>query len=235
MSALTGRKAIVTGAGRGIGMAIARALAGEGAQVVLAARTRSEIEALAVSVRKGGGVAWAVPTDITDEVQVRRLVEEAVHCMGGIDILVNNAGMGIFKSVVDLTAEEMDRMWMVNVRGVFLATRAVLPHMIARRKGDIVTIASLAGKNIFTGGAGYAATKWALRGFMGSLMLEVRQHNIRTLTVFPGSVDTGFSPKSQSGQHITQPEDVAQAAVFALSSAARTMVSEIDLRPTNPQ
>jgi NADP-dependent 3-hydroxy acid dehydrogenase YdfG len=122
----------------------------------------------------------------------------------------------------------------VNVRGVFLATRAVIAHMIAAGRGDILTIGSLAGKNTFVGGGGYAATKWALRGFMGSLMLEVRRHNIRTVTIFPGSVDTGFSKPHQHAERITQPADVAEAVLFALTAAARTMVSEIDLRPTNP-
>jgi 3-oxoacyl-[acyl-carrier protein] reductase len=235
MGVLSGRRAVVTGAGRGIGHVIARRFAAEGAQVVLTARTASEIEAAAGEIKKGGGIAAAVPADIGNEADVQQMVAEAVRIMGGVDILVNNAGIGVFRKVVDLSAEEMDRMWMVNVRGVFLATRAVLPHMIGQKRGDIVSIASLAGKNTFVGGAGYGATKWALRGFMGSLMLEVREHNIRTITIFPGSVDTGFSPQSQHGEHITQPEDVAQAAVFAVTAAARTMVSEIDLRPTNPR
>jgi 3-oxoacyl-[acyl-carrier protein] reductase len=235
MQALSGRRAIVTGAGRGIGRAIAMALAAEGAGVVLAARTRGEIEAAAVRATKEGGKAWSVPADVSDEVQVRALVGEAVSLMGGVDILVNNAGIGVFKPVVELRPEEMDRMWQVNVRGVFLMSREVLPVMTRQKLGDIVTISSLAGKNTFAGGAGYAATKWALRGFMGSLMLEVRQHNIRCVTVFPGSVDTTFSHQNQRGPHITQPEDVARAVLFALSSEGRTMVSEIDLRPTNPQ
>ena len=235
MCNLEGRTALVTGAGRGIGKAIAVALARNGVRVVLAARTRAEIEGLASELEGSGGKALAVPTDITQESQVRQMVQKTVEEYGGVDILVNNAGIGVFKHVSDLSAEEMDAMWAVNVRGVFLATQAVLPHMIRRGRGDIVTIGSLAGKNTFTGGAGYAATKWALRGFMGSLMLEVREHNIRTVTIFPGSVDTSFSARTPRAREIPQPEDIADAVVFALVSPERTMVSEIDVRPTNPR
>jgi NADP-dependent 3-hydroxy acid dehydrogenase YdfG len=117
---------------------------------------------------------------------------------------------------------------------VFLLTKAVLPHMIRAKGGEIVNIASLAGKNSFKGGAGYCATKWALRGFAGSLMLEVREHNIRVVTVCPGSVDTAFSTTGKKGNTITQPEDVADAVIFAVTAPARSMFSEIDVRPTNP-
>jgi NADP-dependent 3-hydroxy acid dehydrogenase YdfG len=106
--------------------------------------------------------------------------------------------------------------------------------MIRVRGGEIVNIASLAGKNTFKGGAGYCATKWALRGFAGSLMLEVREHNIRVMTICPGSVDTGFSVSGKKGDRITQPEDVADAVLFAVTAPARSMFSEIELRPTNP-
>lgn len=232
---LDGRTAIVTGAGRGIGRAIARTLAREGATVVLAARTAEELEELASTLRREGSRAVPVPADITREEDVHRIAQTALQECGGVDILVNNAGIGVFRNLVDLTPAEFDAMWNVNVRGTFLATRAVLPQMIARGGGDVVTIGSLAGKNTFTGGSGYAATKWALRGMMGSLMLEVREHNIRTLMVFPGSVDTGFSVGGLRGSRVTQPEDVAQAVLFGLTMEGRTMISEIDVRPTRPR
>jgi len=126
-------------------------------------------------------------------------------------------------------------MWHVNMRGAFLATKGILPHMTKARTGDIVNISSLAGKNGFKGGTGYGATKWALRGFASSLMLEVRESNIRVITIFPGSVDTQFSSVNLKGESITQPEDVAAAVVFAVTSPERAMFSEIDVRPTNPQ
>jgi NADP-dependent 3-hydroxy acid dehydrogenase YdfG len=231
---LSGKVAVVTGAGRGIGKAIAGALAAEGAHVVLAARTPAEIEKAASTIRAAGGSATPVRADITDERQVGQLVGESLKVTGSVDILVNNAGIGVFKPVVAMDVSEFDAMWNVNMRGVFLAVRAVLPSMIRSRGGAIVNIASLAGKNTFKGGAGYGATKWALRGFAGSLMLEVREHNIRVVTIFPGSVDTDFSPAGKKGAQITQPEDVASAVIFAVTAPERSMFSEIDLRPTNP-
>jgi len=231
---LSGKVAIVTGAGRGIGKAIAGALAAEGAHVVLAARTPAEIEKAAGAIRGAGGSATPVRTDITDERQVQHLIEESLKVSGSVDILVNNAGIGVFKPVAAMEVSEFDAMWNVNMRGVFLATRAVLPSMMRSRGGAIVNIASLAGKNTFKGGAGYGATKWALRGFAGSLMLEVREHNIRVVTICPGSVDTEFSATGKKGAQITQPEDVASAVIFAVTAPERSMFSEIDLRPTNP-
>lgn len=235
MMKLQEKVAIVTGAGRGIGHSIATALAKEGASVILAGRTGSELSALQKNITADGGNALAVTADITLEADVARLVDEALKQYGRIDILVNNAGVGVFKKVIDLEPADFDLMWNVNMRGVFLATKAVLPHMLKARAGDIVNIASLAGKNHFVGGAAYAATKWALRGFAGSLMLEVREANIRVATIFPGSVDTGFSSLNKRGGKITQPEDVAEAVLFAVTAPGRTMFSEIDVRPTNPK
>ena len=230
---LAGKVAIVTGAGRGIGKSIARALASEGAHVVLASRTLAEIERLAGDIRTSGGAATPVRADITDERQVNHLAAESLKISGALDILVNNAGIGVFKPVVAMEVSDFDAMWNVNMRGVFLATRSVLPSMIRARSGAIVNIASLAGKNTFKG-AGYGATKWALRGFAGSLMLEVREHNIRVVTICPGSVDTDFSSSGKKGPQITQPEDVASAVIFAVTAPVRSNFSEIDIRPTNP-
>lgn len=232
MKILKDKVAIVTGAGRGIGESIAVSLAREGADVALAARTRSELDAVAGKVRELGTNPLVLPTDVGDEPQVERMVSSTADRFGKIDILVNNAGVGFFSKVVDLKTEDFDRMWTVNVRGVFLCSRAVLPHMIKQNSGVIVNIASLAGKNSFVGGAGYAATKWALRGFSQCMMLEVRQHNIRTVTVCPGSVDTDFSPKAKP--RALRAEDVADAVLFAVQFPERAMASEIDLRPTIP-
>lgn len=235
MRTLSGQVAIVTGASRGIGKAIALALAGHGARVVLAARTVRDLEAAAAELRSAGHAAIAIPTDIGVEKEVEGLVSKTLESYGRIDILVNNAGVGVFKPVVEMDISDFDRMWSVNMRGPFLATRAVLTHMLKARSGQIVNISSLAGKNSVKNGAAYAATKWALRGFASSLMLEVREANIRVITVFPGSVDTGFSSTNKRGSNITQPEDVADAVVFAVSAPARSMFSEIDVRPTIPK
>jgi len=234
MGKLDASIAIVTGAGRGIGKAIAVALAAEGAHVVLAARTSAELENVAEEIRNSGNNASTKPTDITSENEIENLVAHTLQRYQRIDILVNNAGIGVFKPVTDLSSAEFDAMWNVNVRGTFLMTKAVLPSMIKSDSGAIINIASLAGKNTIKGGAGYCATKWALRGFAGSLMLEVRDHNIRVVTVFPGSVATNFSTMNKKGPAITQPEDVASAVVFAVTAPQRVMFSEIDVRPTRP-
>jgi 3-oxoacyl-[acyl-carrier protein] reductase len=231
---LAGQVAVVTGASKGIGKAIAYALAREGAHTVLAARSTKELDAVVQDFTRQGLKASQVPTDITIPSQVTALIEGTVDGFDRLDILVNNAGIGIFKNVEDMAVEEFDAMWNVNLRGVFLASKAALPAMIKANRGAIVNISSLAGKNSIKGGAGYCATKWALRGFSSSLMLEVREYNIRVVTIFPGSVATNFSQTGKKGPYITQPEDVADAVLFAVTAPERSMFSEIDVRPTNP-
>ena len=234
MSQLKGQVAIVTGASRGIGRAIGESFAREGCHVVLASRNADDLAATVADMRAKGYEALGVPADVGVESDVRRLVAEASRITGNIDIVVNNAGMGIFKNVVDTTPAEFDTMWNTNLRGAYLVTRETLPHMIRAKRGEILFVSSLAGKNSIKGGAGYAATKWAIRGFASSLMLEVREHNIRVVTIFPGSVETSFSASGKKGSHVPQPEDVASAALFAVTAPGRAMFSEIDIRPTRP-
>ncbi len=173
---------------------------------------------------------------VSKESDIVKLIGTAHETFGRIDILVNNAGFGIFKPVVEMKTGEFDSLFNVNMRGTFLATRESLPYMIRQNDGVIINIASLAGKNAVENGAVYAATKWAMLGFAKSLMLEVRKHNIRVITICPGSVDTDFG----SGHHanrdkILKPGDVAETAVLAARLPATAMMSEIDLRPTNPK
>lgn len=229
--------ALVTGAGRGIGKAIALTLANEGATVILTARTKSELEAVKSEIVSKGGKAFAIQADITNDNDVRRLFDEALSQTQQIDILVNNAGMGIFKPVKELTAPDFDAMWNLNMRALFLCTQRAVKIMEKQKGGVIVNVSSLAGKNAFLGGAGYAATKWALMGFSKCLMLEVREHNIRVITICPGSVDTSFShPHDPSkAEKILQPQDVADTLLAAITLPERAMVSEIDIRPTNPK
>jgi 3-oxoacyl-[acyl-carrier protein] reductase len=235
---LTDKIAVVTGAGRGIGKAIALALAERGANVVVAARTQSEIDSVAGEIKKLGRKALAVKADVSEKPDVQRLFARAADEFGTVHILVNNAGIGSFAQVADLQLEDFDRMWQVNMRGVFLCTQNALPFMVKQKSGDIVNIASLAGRNAFVGGAGYGATKWALIGFSRSLMLEVRKHNIRVITLCPGSVDTSFGHHTTgaptSSGEIPGAQDIARVAVDTLSMPRHVMVSEVDIRPTNP-
>jgi 3-oxoacyl-[acyl-carrier protein] reductase len=234
---LKNQVAIVTGGGKGIGKAIALALAGAGASVVVSARTKADVDAVAKEITSAGGTATAIKVDVGIEEDVQQLVSTTLEKFQRIDILINNAGIGHFSSVASMKTEDFDAMWQTNVRGVFLCTRAVLPTMTKQKCGDIINIASLAGKNSFKEGAGYSATKWALIGFGRSLMLEVRANNIRVITLCPGSVDTSFSPRDNSHKNadtIPKAADIAEVALGALAMPRRTMVSEIDIRPTNP-
>jgi 3-oxoacyl-[acyl-carrier protein] reductase len=232
LESLNGKIAVVTGASRGIGAAIAQALAKAGATVVLAARHEETLNRLRATIEQEGGRAFAVPTDVASAESTAALAREVELRFGRADILVNNAGYGVFANVVDMKTEDFDGMFAVNVRGVFLCTKALLPMMMRQQRGQIINIASLAGKNSFVGGAGYSATKFALIGFARSLMLEVRDFNIRVVTICPGSVNTEFSDHAHNRQTIIQPEDIAETTLFALTMPERTNVSEMDVRPT---
>jgi len=233
---LKNKTAIVTGASRGIGKSIALSLTNAGAKVVLAARHEEELKLVEMEIRKNGGQCLVVQADVGEESQVTRLVEKAADAFGAIDILVNNAGYGIFSNVVDTAVKDFDGMMNVNLRGIFLCCKGVLPTMIRQKAGAIINIASLAGKNSVIGGATYAATKWGLLGFSRSLMLEVRDFNIRVVAICPGSVNTSFSDHSKDSDKIIQPQDVADTVLFSLTMPARSNVSEIDIRPTrNPR
>jgi 3-oxoacyl-[acyl-carrier protein] reductase len=235
---LKGSIVLVTGAGRGIGRAIALSLAGEGAEIVLTARTVMELDQVKKDIESKGGRALALPADLTDASQVISLFEEIRRHYNRLDVLVNNAGIGVFSPVRSLSVSDFDRMWNLNMRAVMLATQQALKFMEVQNSGEIVNVASLAGRNAFVGGAGYGATKWALIGFARSLMLEVREHNIRVITICPGSVDTSFSPTPKEpsrAEKILHPQDVADTILAALKLPERAMVSEIDIRPTNPK
>jgi 3-oxoacyl-[acyl-carrier protein] reductase len=196
------------------------------------------VEALVGELRAAGIDAAGAAADVGDADQVDEAVDRVSEALGEIGVLVNNAGVLIARPIEDLTLEDWDTTMATNLRGPFLMTRAVLPPMRARRQGTIVNVASLAARNGFVGGSAYVASKHAVLGFGRALMLELRKEGIRVITVCPGSVDTAMlsdQPMLKSDPaRILQPEDVAEIILHALRLPERAMVSEIDIRPSNP-
>ena len=239
LSAMTSsRVALVTGATEGIGRAVAFSLGRAGWSVGVCARTPARLERLLLELRGAGIASEGLPADVGSEAQVKALVERVGTTLGTIDTLVNNAGMLVAKPFLDLTLEDWDTTMRTNLRSLYLVTREVLPGMRALGRGDIVNVASLAGRNGFVGGTAYVASKHAVLGFSKALMLEERKNNIRVIAVCPGSVDTGMlanQPLLPSvPEKILRPEDVADTILAALQLPGRALVSELDIRPTNP-
>jgi 3-oxoacyl-[acyl-carrier protein] reductase len=230
--------ALVTGATHGIGLATAFALGRAGYRVGVCARTAAKVESLVAELRAAGIEAAGRAADVADPVQVTSLVDHVSQALGEIGVLVNNAGVLIARPIEELTLEDWDATMATNLRGLFLMTRAVLPPMRARGHGDIVNVASLAARNGFAGGSAYVASKHAVLGFGRALMLELRKEGIRVITVCPGSVDTGMlreQPMLKSDPaRILRPEDVAETILHALCLPERALVSEVDIRPSNP-
>ncbi len=187
------QRAVVTGGGRGIGAAVARALAAEGASVVVSARSRDEIEAVAAELRDAGGDAWAVACDVTDPVEVEALRHQAQEKMGGIDVLVNNAGIAASAPLKAIDLKQWNRIFAVNATGTFLCTQACVPAMVERGWGRVVNVASVAGKVGAPYIAAYAASKHAVIGFTRSVAAEVAAKGVTVNAVCPGYVETDMS------------------------------------------
>ena len=193
---LEGLAAVVTGGGRGIGAAIARALAAEGAAVVVAGRTAATIEATAEAIRATGRRAWAVPCDVTDAASVRTLAETVARDHGPVDILVNNAGVAHSAPLHRLTLDDWQRVLAVNATGTFLCTQAFLPGMLERQRGRIVNVASVAGLHGARYIAAYSAAKHAVIGFTRSVAAEVAGTGVTCNAICPGFVDTEMTRES---------------------------------------
>ena len=232
------RIAFVTGATEGIGRAVAFALGRAGWRVGFCARTAGKVAALERALEAEGVAAAGAAADVAVEADVAAAVGAVAERLGQIDTLINNAGVLIAKPFLELTLEDWDRTMATNVRSLFLVTRAVLPGMRAQGRGDIVNVASLAGRNGFVGGTAYTASKHAVLGFSRSLMLETRKENIRVIAICPGSVATSMladQPMMKADPaRIMQPDDVAGTVLAALQLPGRALVSELDVRPTNP-
>lgn len=230
MSQLTGKVAVVTGASRGIGASIARALAAQGAKLGLASRSGDDL---------GIADAVALPTDVRDRAQVQALVDATVERHGGLDILVANAGVGAYGPLVDLDPAHLDEMIDTNVKGVIYAASAAVPHLIARGGGDLVSVASEAGRRGLPNEAVYCASKFAQVGFTRALDHELRPHGIRCTNVCPGGVATDFAMEDGRGRTPEMPElagmmdsqDVTDAVLFVLTRPRGHRILELAMRP----
>jgi 3-oxoacyl-[acyl-carrier protein] reductase len=231
---LAGQTAVITGAGRGIGAAIARKLSSLGATAVLCGRSRDALESSAHAITQAGGKAEVVPCDVTTLESVEAAAKRVDTSFGRVDILVNNAGVGGFGGPLhQLPPDAWEQILNTNLRGVYYTTRAFAPMMIRARSGHIINISSLAGKNALPNGAAYAASKWGLNGLSYSLAEELRSYNIRVAVICPGSTNTDLSPHAgKDHSKMLQPEDVAHAVAMLVTQAPQAFVSEILMRPT---
>lgn len=230
---LKGQHALITGASRGIGLAIARRLGQMGARISICGRDEQSLDAARSQLQKEGIETFSFAANVADSRQVSALVEAASAKFGHIEILVNNAGIGRFGPVNQLNETDWDTVLDTNLKGVFLVSRAVMEGMISRGRGHIVNISSLAGKNSFVGGSIYCASKWGLLGLTYSMAEDLRAHGIRVAAVCPGSVATEFSPHAgKDPRKMLQAEDVAHAVAMILTEAPQSFISEVLLRPT---
>ena len=229
---IEGKVAVVTGAGRGIGRAIVLALAGQGARVVLAARTVEQIESLAEQIRADGGQATAIRTDITDESSVQNLFGQ-VQRSGRLDILINCAGIGRFGPLKDFATDDFEQILAVNLRGTFLCCREAVKIMAGQKGGFIINISSVVGFKGYPNQAAYTASKHGVVGLTKSLAVEVQKDNVRVSLVHPGGVDTEMATQSRADLDrsvLMQPEDIAGTVLFLMSLSDRAHIDEIYIR-----
>ena len=237
---LKGRVAIVTGSGRGIGRAIASLFAAEGARVTVTARSADEIESAAEEIRAAGGEAIAVTGEVADEADVSRVIEETVDRFGQIDILVNNAGANLpHIDLVDIEPDDWRRVIDVNINGMYLCTRAVIPHMTSRGSGKIINISSIGGRRGGRGRGPYRVTKAGMINLTETLAAELREHRITVNCICPGGVDTEMIRTISGGRtssELMRPVEIARIALFLASddSSAITGTSIDAFGSTNP-
>jgi len=234
MQSIKGQVAIVTGGTRGIGRAIAESLLREGVSVAICGRTAESTDR-AVAEMKPLGRIFGRAADVSDYDQVRGLFTAVDRELGRLDILVNNAGAGVFRKVGEMSPEEWHRNIDLNLNGPFYCSHEAL-NRFAGRGGFIVNISSLAGKNAFTGGAAYNASKAGLNLFAEAMMLDHRHDKVRVTSIMPGSVDTEFSGHPSGGaEWKIAPEDIAETVALILKMPERTTISRVEMRPSRPQ
>ncbi|HTZ49290.1 MAG TPA: SDR family NAD(P)-dependent oxidoreductase [Verrucomicrobiae bacterium] len=232
--AFSGHVALITGGSRGIGKAIAQKLVGLGAAVAICGRDAKTLEATARELKESPSRVLAFQADITDFTDISRLVKATEEQLGPITILVNNVGIGNpgFGPLQEKSESEWDHVLDTNLKSVFLVSRAVVPLMIQRRRGDIINISSLAGKSVFAGGALYCASKWGLQGLSGCMAEDLRGFGIRVSIICPGSVFTDFSGRGlKDPSKMLTANDVAHAVAMVVQQGPQSFISEVHLRP----
>lgn len=238
MESLKGKIALVTGAGKGIGRAVAIALAQEGVSVGIISRTETDLEKASVEIASFGVKAAMAVADISDINSVNAAVRKIENELGPIDILINNAGTGKFAKFLELEPEEWENQVKVNLFGIYYTTRAVLPSMIERQTGDIVNISSTAGLRGAPLTSAYSASKFGVMGLTESLMQEVRKHNIRVTALAPSTVVTELAKSANlinnNEEKLMQPEDFAELIISQLKLNRRVFVKDASIWSTNP-
>jgi 3-oxoacyl-[acyl-carrier protein] reductase len=230
---LSGKVAVVTGAGRGIGRAVALALGKNGATVITAARTQAQITAVSQEIIKAGGKSMAVTCDLADESQIEALFEAVQEKFGQLDIQINNAAIGLYGQLAEFPTADLDRLLSINVRGTYLCCQQAMRMMIPQRVGTIINISSVVGFKGYGNQSAYTASKHAVAGMTKSLAVEAQPYNIRASLIYPGGTDTdlvGDARPDLDRSVLMQPEDIAHTVLFLLSLSERCAVDEIYIR-----
>ena len=233
-------RALVTGGSKGIGFAIAEAMASAGGNVAITGRDQMRVSSAVTALVKSaapGALVRGIAADVRDRYGIEAAIDDTAAAFGGLDTLINNAGVGAFSDVASMTDEDWDRTIGTNLTGVFNCTRAALPELRKAGGAWIISIASLAGRNPFEGGAAYCASKAGLIAFSDSLMLEVRYEDIRVSVVLPGSVATEFSSRGggAAADWKLSPDDVAEVVMDLIKHPGRSLPSRVEIRPSKPK
>jgi 3-oxoacyl-[acyl-carrier protein] reductase len=231
---LEGQVAVITGASRGLGLAIARALAAEGASIGAIARPGAELDQAVAELTRGGATAMAAPADVTRAAEIERAMRAVVERWGRLDVLVLNAGTWQGAPIHETTEESWDLLLDLNLKGAFLALRAAVPTLIARKGGTIVGIASIGGFVGQPGSAAYAASKWGLRGLLESAALELKPHHIRVSIVAPHNINSAkraIAAGSDERDRNLEPEEIASLVAWICAAPAHVSVGNVTIWP----
>ncbi|KIO53208.1 3-ketoacyl-ACP reductase [Flavobacterium hibernum] len=238
MTDLKNKNALITGAGKGIGKAIAIALAKEGVNVILVSRTQADVDQLANQTNNLGVKSLALSADVSDMNSINSAVEKALAEFKTIDILINSAGIAAFGKFLELEPNAWEKIIQVNLMGTYYTTRAVIPNMIERQIGDIINISSTAGLNGNALTSAYSASKFAVLGLTDSLMQEMRKHNIRVTALTPSTVATDMAKDLNltdgNPEKVMQSEDIAELIIAQLKLNRRVFIKNSSIWSTNP-